>query len=51
MSHPNTSPLLDHQVLTALNAGIGMSLKSKLGSEGPLPETLQRLMLAFAKAD
>ncbi len=47
----NDSPVLDQEVLTALNAGIGMSLKSKLGREGPLPENLERLMQAFAKAD
>jgi hypothetical protein len=46
------SPLrIDNDAARQLTFGIGNVLKTKLGSESPLPSNLQRLMLALAEAD
>ena len=51
MSDLRSGRLLDHNVIDALNTQIGETLKSRMGQEAALPENLQRLMAALAKAD
>lgn len=51
MSDSDSCQLLDRHHAQAVCARIGESLKTKLGTEAPLPQNLQRLMQALANAD